>query len=240
MSKQLREDVTLEQLSLTRVQKQLDEGAIQPSAYMSLPDIKKLYVRKVLFERKSSSVAAKFIAEKVNKLSDFQYDAVDLEIEYRMDPAIQSAIREITLVKDMEFSAILQDKSRLAIDVTTNIMLNSENEELKLKAADSILRAGMSDLNSKRSKAGIEIKQSKTSTTINWNIQVADKEIVLPDQSYLDATIQDFDKTTGKKKDSMILEADDSMTIPPEEEFIMEEKDPWDPEVMELNEKAEV
>lgn len=231
-TKQVRQDLALEQLSLNRVQEQLDQGVIQPSTYLSLPDVEKLYVRKVLFERLSSTAAAKYIAEKVNALGSYQYDAMALEIEYRLNPRIQSAIKEIMAVKDIEFSSILQDKARLAMDVTAHIMLNSKNEELRLKAADSITRAAMTDLTSKRSKT-VDIKQTKTETSIKWNIQVANKDnLILPDEQFMDATVQDFaqrpDKKESRDEISINMESNDSMIIPPEADLEEEILDEWD------------
>jgi len=180
----------IKELSLQKVKEQLVTGKIHPTAYESLAGHEQLYVKLVVFERRSPEMACKIVADKICVIDpSLKITAEELRMRYMLDTRIKQAISELLNAQDIESSLLIQSQAQLAQEVITGLMLNSESEEIRLRAAGEIMKYAASDYKDKRSKTHIEKQTTNIDAKVVWEIKAFDKTEALPDQRVIDATI---------------------------------------------------
>lgn len=181
----------IKEVSLTKVRKQIESGDMVPSTYKTLSGPKQMYVKLVTFERHSPEEACRIIASKLNKAgSPVPITIEELRVEFMFDVEIKKAIREITRIRDDEYSLSIQTVGRTAQGILQNLMLNSNDEEIQLKAASKIVDLAAKDYQDKRGKMKLDISQTTREERIVWEINTSDtRQVKLPSQNIIDATV---------------------------------------------------
>lgn len=201
MSKNITAGISaLEHVSLSNVKRGIESGKMVPTAFSELTAPEKLYVKLLSFERRSPEEACRIIAKKLNAAgSPVEFVPEELLAQYMYSPKIKASMLEIVRIRDDEFSLQIQQSGRVAESILSNLMLNSQDEEIKLKAASKVVDIAAKDYADKRAKTKIEINQHNTSNVIEWQIHTYDKksEEALKEQQVIDATVVEISDDDG-------------------------------------------
>lgn len=177
--------------SLTKVKQQIESGDMVPSTFRSLTGPKQMYVKLVTFERRSPEEACRILARKLTAAgSPVPITPEELRTEYMLDRDIKRAIKEIVHIRDDEYSLSIQSAGRMAQGILQNLMVNSGDEEIQLKAASKVADLAAKDYQDKRGKMKIDVSQTTREERVVWDIRTTDeKSMVLPSQNVIDATV---------------------------------------------------
>jgi len=190
--------------ALSTVRKQIESGKMVPTTFSSLNAPEKLYVKLITFERRSPEEACRIIAKKLNAAgSPVAIDPEELRSEYMFNNTIKMAMREIVSARDDEYSLAIQQSGRVAEKILGGLMLNSQDEEIQLKAAAKIADLAAKDYADKRGKTKIDITQSTTKNTFEWNIHTYDKskDQAVSEQKTIDATVVTIEEPKPTEED---------------------------------------
>lgn len=196
----------IREVSLTKVKQQIESGDMVPSTFKTLTGPKQMYVKLVTFERRSPEEACRILAKKLMAAgSPVPITPEELRSDYMLDPEIKKAIREIVNIQDDEYSLSIQSAGRMAQGILQNLMLNSQNEEIQLKAASKVADLAAKDYQDKRSKMKIDVSQTTREERVVWDIRMTDeKNVNLPSQNIVDATV--VSKEPGKLVKKPVIE----------------------------------
>lgn len=201
----------INELSLQKVKEQLVKGEIRPSAFEALDGHEQLYVKYVVFEKRSPEVACDLISKKLFEINpSVLIEPSELRLRYMLDPRIKKAIHELLSARDIEESLIIQSRSNLAQSIIAGLMVNSESEEIRLRAATEIMKHAAADYKNKRAKTQIDKKVTNVDATVVWEIRQYDKNEELPSENIIDATIVSTKKKGIERKKEITNKENDT------------------------------
>lgn len=190
------------EISTQKVKQQFLKGDLRPHSFETLDGHEQLYVKLIVFEKRSPDAACRIVAKKLNDLKpEIAVTPEDLRVRYMFSSKIKEAINDFLNARDVEESLMIQGRASLAQSIVAGLMVNSESEEIRLRAAVEIMKQGALDHKNKRAKETPN-KQVTNNNVVIWKIEQHDGKEQLPDEHIIDATIvkKETPKVTIKSK----------------------------------------
>lgn len=167
----------------------LDNKVEVTTYYSKLKAEEQLYVQYIAFASLSMERAVRVVHKRLlETIPTLSITPEQMLLEYRMNTNVQKALEEVIEIKDREYSVMIQNDGMLGRDVIRNMALNGSSEEIRLRAAETLLKTSNDDFKAKRAKqkAIVENTNITQNNTVIWKIEAAKEEDILSPEDYID------------------------------------------------------